>query len=159
MISFSRNLLVGAEFVEENLIRFHGILEDSIYAMEIRLEVRIPEGIITAIQGWMKRYTTPVCPRAPEVLPRAVGMSLREEGWFSKINQEIGRQGCQHLAAILIECGRCLDQARMAHALEEALRTDPSASSLQLSRSWLEDHPEIQGSCLARLPRRGGDAG
>jgi hypothetical protein len=150
MISFSRSMLVGGEFLEENLLRFHGTLEDHIYAMEIQLDVRLPEGIISSIQGRMKRYTTPVCPQAVKVLQNAVGMSLREEGWVSRMNREIGRKGCQHFAAILIECGRCLDQARMTHALGETLRVDLSAFPAQATRSWVEGHPEIQGSCLAR---------
>ena len=150
MITFSRSMLVGGEFLDENLLRLHGILEDHIYAMEIEMEVRLPEGRICAIQGWMKRYTNPVCPKAVEVLQNAVGMSLREEGWISRVNREVGRKGCQHFAEILVECGRCLDQARMAHALAEAFKVDPSASPVQSARSWVEGHPEAQGSCLAR---------
>ena len=150
MISFSRTMLVSGEFLEENLLRLHGILEDHIYGLEIRTDVRLPEEVIAAIQGWMKRYTTPVCPKAVEVLQSAVGMSLREEGWISRLNSEIGRKGCSHFAEILIECGRCLDQARMTHALEETFKVEPSASPAQITRSWVESHPEVQGSCLAR---------
>ena len=150
MISFSRTMLVSGEFLEENLLRLHGILEDHIYGLEILMDIRLPEGVIAAIQGWMKRYTTPVCPKAVEVLQNAVGMSLREEGWISRVNSEIGRKGCSHFAEILIECGRCLDQARMTYALAETCRVEPSASPAQITRSWVESHPEVQGSCLAR---------
>lgn len=154
MITFSRTLLVGAEFLDGQTLRFHGILEDHIYALEIQMDVRIPDGIVLAIQGWMKRYTTPVCPKAVDVLQGAVGMSLREEGWISYVNREIGTRGCQHFAEILIECGRCLDPARMAHAVGEALKADPTTTSFQVASSWAEEHPEVQGSCLAR-PARG----
>ena len=150
MISFSRTMLVSGEFLEENLLRLHGILEDHIYGLEIRMDIRLPEGVIAAIQGWMKRYTTPVCPKAVGVLQNAVGMSLREEGWISRVNREIGRKGCNHFAAILIECGRCLDQARMTYALEETSKVAPSPSPAEITRSWVESHPEVQGSCLAR---------
>jgi hypothetical protein len=150
MITFSRSLLVGGEFLNESILRLHGILEDHIYAMEIQMEIRIPEGVIMAIQGWMKRYTTPVCPKAVDVLQRAVGMSLREEGWISKVQRELGRPGCQHFAEILAECGRCLDVARMAQAVGEALKNEPHLSSLPIARSWVDGHPEVQGSCLAR---------
>ena len=150
MISFSRTMLVGAEFLEEKLLRLHGILEDQIYGMEIQIDIRLPEGVISAIQGWMKRYTTPVCPTAVEVLQNAVGMSLREEGWTSRVNREIGRKGCSHFAEILIECGRCLDQARITRALEESFRVNPSVSPAKITRSWVESHPEVRGSCLAR---------
>ena len=158
MISFSRTMLVGAEFLEKKLLRLHGILEDPIYGMEVQMDISLPEGVISAIQGWMKRYTTPVCPRAVEVLQNAVGISLREEGWISRVNREIGRKGCTHFAEILIECGRCLDQARMAHALEESFKVEPYVSPEQFTRSWVESHPEVQGSCLARPKGKMGHA-
>jgi hypothetical protein len=154
MITFSRSLLVGGEFLNESLLRLHGILEDHIYAMEIRMDIRIPDGVIMAIRGWMKRYTTPVCPKAVDVLQGAVGMSLREEGWISKVQREIGRPGCQHFAEILVECGRCLDVARMARDVGETLKNEPRLSSSLIARSWVEGHPEVQGSCLARPQRK-----
>ncbi|MFH1757341.1 MAG: DUF2889 domain-containing protein [Pseudomonadota bacterium] len=150
MISFSRTMIVGGEFLSEALLRLHGILEDEIYGMEVTLDVSIPDGVITAIQGRMKRYTNPVCPKAPEVLQQAVGISFRKPGWVSNVNREIGRKGCTHLAEILIECGRCLDPARMTLDLQQKFNADPSASPVQAARSWVESHPEIQGSCLAR---------
>jgi hypothetical protein len=150
MITFSRSLLVGGEFVNDSLLRLYGILDDHIYAMEIQMDIRILDGVIMAIRGWMKRYTTPVCPKAVDVLQRAVGMSLREEGWISRVQREIGRPGCQHFAEILVECGRCLDVARMAQGVGEAFKNDPRLSSSQIARSWVDGHPEVQGSCLAR---------
>jgi hypothetical protein len=150
MITFSRSLLVGGEFLDETTLRLHGILEDHIYAMEIQMDVRIPDGVILAIQGWMKRYTTPVCPKAVDILQGAVGLSVREDGWISKVNREIGRKGCQHFAEILIECGRCIDPCRLSMAVGETLKTYPAQSPTQIGQSWVEEHPEAQGYCLAR---------
>jgi hypothetical protein len=150
MITFSRSILVGGEFLDETTLRLHGILEDQIYAMEIAIDVRIPDGVVLAVEGWMRRYTTPVCPKAVDVLQKVVGMSLRGESWVSKVNREIGRKGCQHFAEILIECGRCIDSARMAQAMEEAFKVQPAASLAQITRSWVEDHPEVRGSCMVR---------
>ena len=81
MITFNRSQLVGAEFLDDDTIRFNGVQEDHIYGMEIDMDVRIADGEILAIQGVMKRYTNPVCPAAVPVLQRAVGISVREEGW------------------------------------------------------------------------------
>jgi len=150
MITFSRAIVVTGEFLREDFLRLRGILEDHIYAMEIQVDVRLPEGIISSIQGFMKRYTTPVCPKAVDVLQKAVGMSLRDPGWISRVHREIGRQGCQHFAEILVECGRCLDSARMSHDLGDTLKAQPSASPWEIARSWVKTHPEAQGSCLAR---------
>ncbi len=150
MISFSRTLLVGGELLGQEAVLFHGILEDNIYAMEIQMNVNPSSGIIAAIQGQMKRYTTPVCPRAVDILQNAVGISLRDEGWISRINREVGQKGCQHFAEILIECGRCLTSVLLTQAMGEAHKQTPEGSAHGITRSWVKNHPEVQGSCIAR---------
>jgi len=126
MITFNRSQIIGAEFIDEETVRFNGIQEDHIYGMEINMEVRIDDGEILKIEGNMKRYTNFVCPQAVPVLQTAVGLSLREEGWDRKVMREIGRKGCEHFAEIVIECGRCLDQALMSRDLHTALKEDPA---------------------------------
>jgi hypothetical protein len=125
MITFQRTQVVGAEFLDDNTIRFNGIQEDHIYGMEISMDVRIEDGIILQIQGLMKRYTNFVCPQAISVLPKALGLSLKEPEWDKKVMREIGRKGCEHLAEIIIECGRCLDSAVLSRDLSKALRENP----------------------------------
>jgi Protein of unknown function (DUF2889) len=137
MISFQRSQLVGAEFIDENTIRFNGIQEDHIYGMEISMEVRINDGRILKINGIMKRYTNFVCPQAVPVLQMAVGRSLREEGWDKQVMREIGRQGCEHFAEIIIECGRCLDQAVRARDLARAFERDPGLNQEEFLDSWV----------------------
>jgi len=157
MITLSRSMLVGAEFLDEATVRLHGVLDDHIYAMEIEMDVRVSDGVILSITGWMKRYTNQVCPKAVDVLQNAVGISVREDGWMSRVYKEIGRKGCQHFAEIIIECGRCLDTARMANDLTPAVATNPGLSIAELTSAWLQEHPEVQGSCMARPKEK--DAG
>jgi len=149
MVTFSRSQVIGVEFVDDNTARIHGTQEDHIYAMEIEMDVEITSGEILAIRGWMKRYTTPVCPKAVDVLQTAVGMSLREEGWMSKVMREIGRKGCEHFAEIINECGRSLDAARMTRDLAATLASEPGADLDRAASSWLEEHPEARGVPLA----------
>jgi Protein of unknown function (DUF2889) len=137
MISFQRSQLVGAEFIDDQTIRFNGIQEDHIYGMEVSLEVRIDDGRILKINGLMKRYTNFVCPQAVPVLQAAVGLSLREEGWDKQVMREIGRKGCEHFAEIIIECGRCLDQAVRARDLAKALDRDPGLNQQEYLDNWL----------------------
>ncbi len=103
------------------------------------MDVRIADGQIMAIEGIMKRYTNFVCPQAVPVLQIAAGMSLREEGWDRRVMKEIGRKGCEHFAEIIIECGRCLDQARMANAMWQALETDPGLDQVEFMEKWLAE--------------------
>ena len=142
MISFNRSQVIGAEFPDEDTVRFYGIQDDHIYSMEINMDVGIAGGNILAVEGIMKRYTTFVCPEAVPVLQNAVDMSLREEGWERRIMKEIGRKGCEHFAEIIIECGRCLDQARMTQAMWQELGKDPGLNQEQFMQTWIEEHPE-----------------
>lgn len=143
MIAFNRSQVVGAEFLDDDTVRFHGVQDDHIYGMQIRMDVRVTDGEILAIQGWMKRYTTPVCPKAEAAVQNAVGMSVREEGWESRVNREVGRKGCGHLAEILIECGRCLDRACLARDLTRERASDPGVDEIEYTRRWIREHPEF----------------
>ena len=125
MVTFQRTQVIGAEFPDEKTIRFNGIQEDHIYGMEISMSVNIEDGKILEISGNMKRYTNFVCPQAITVLPKAVGLSLRKPEWDKKVMREIGRKGCEHLAEIIIECGRCLDSAVKSRNLARALKENP----------------------------------
>ena len=140
MITFNRSQLIGAEFPDEDTVRFNGIQEDHIYSMEINMEVRIADGQILAIEGRMKRYTNFVCPQALQILQNAVGMSLRAEDWDRRIMKEIGRKGCEHFAEIVIECGRSLDQACLSGAIWQALEKDPDLDQLEFMEKWCNSH-------------------
>jgi hypothetical protein len=107
--------------------------------MEVNMEVCIPEGKILAIEGIMKRYTNFVCPQAVAVLQDAVGMSLREDGWERRIMKEIGRKGCEHFAEIIIECGRCLDQACLTRDMWRTLETDPGMDQEEFVENWFAE--------------------
>jgi len=146
MITFNRSQLVGAEFPDDETIRFNGVQEDHIYGMEISMDVRVADGEILAIRGVMKRYTNPVCPAAVAVLQTAVGISVRDEGWDHRIMREIGRKGCEHFAEIIIECGRCFDQARLSKEMSEALQSDPGLDQEKFVETWVEEHPEIRSA-------------
>jgi hypothetical protein len=100
--------------------------------------------------GWMNDTQHLSVQRRSSVLQKAVGVSLRDEGWVSRLKREIGQKGCQHFAELLVECGRCLDSARMAQALEETLKTHSTSSPFEIAQSWVNDHPEVKGSCIAR---------
>jgi len=139
MITFNRSQVIGAEFPSENTVRFNGVLVDHIYSMEINMDVQIKDGKILCIEGIMKRYTNFVCPQAVPVLQIAVGMSLREDGWERRIMKEIGRKGCEHFAEIIIECGRCLDQAWLAKDLWQALEADPGTDQVEFMEKWLAE--------------------
>jgi hypothetical protein len=140
MITFNRSQIITAEFPDPETIRLNGIQADHIYSMEINMAVRIADGEILAIEGLMKRYTNFVCPHAIPLLQNAVGMSLRAEGWDRRIMKEIGRKGCEHFAEIIIECGRCLDQACMSRAIWDAVDRNPGLDQAEFMAQWIAEH-------------------
>jgi len=142
VISFSRSVIVSAEFVDQDTVRMRGSLADHIYDMDLEVELRISDGVITAVGGVMKRVTTPWCGDAVPVLQSAVGMSVREPGWISRVNRDIGRQGCEHFAAILVECGRCLDTARLSRETVARMSLDPAMTAESAAAAWIDEHPE-----------------
>ena len=142
MITFNRSQVIEAEYPDDQTIRFNGVQQDHIYSMEINMDVRIADGQIMAIEGLMKRYTNFVCPQALPVLQSAVGLSLREEGWDRRVMKEIGRLGCEHFAEIIIECGRCFDQAQLSAALWDAQTKDLGLDQSQFMENWIDDHHE-----------------
>jgi hypothetical protein len=142
MIGFTRTVTVTAEFPDDEHIHLRGLLEDHIYAMELEVDIRIADGVVTAIDGTMKRVTTPWCGDAVPVLQQAVGMSVREQGWISRVNRDIGRQGCEHFAAILVECGRCLDTARLTRAVARRIEQEPGVQPVDAARDWIGTHPD-----------------
>ncbi len=142
MITFNRSQVITAEFSDKETLRFSSILEDHIYSMEIKMDVNIADGKILTIEGIMKRYTNFVCPQAVAVLQTAIGMSLREDGWERRIMKEIGRKGCEHFAEIIIECGRCLDQAWMSNEMWQALEKDPGLDQVEFMEKWLAEQPD-----------------
>ena len=101
--------------------------------------------ILAVLIGCVKDFSL-----AEDVLQDAVGMNLRQEKWEQTVMRAIGRKGCQHFAEIIIECGRCLDQVRMAKDLEETIKADPALDQNSFTGKWMEEHPEIRGACLAR---------
>ena len=137
MIGFQRNQIIGAEFIDEDIIRFNGIQEDHIYGMEISMDVRAADGEILKIGGNMKRYTNFVCPQAVPVLQTAVGLSLKQEGWDKTVMKEIGRKGCEHFAEIVIECGRCINQAILSKNLYLAVRENPALNQKEFLDSQI----------------------
>ena len=141
MITFNRSQIIGAEFLDEDTVRFNGIQEDHIYGMEINMDVRIGDGEILKIEGNMKRYTNFVCPQAVPILQTAVGISLRDEGWDRRVMKEIGRLGCEHFAEIIIECGRCFDPAQLTAAMWDAQSADPGVDQEQFMHAWIDTHP------------------
>jgi len=148
MLTFTRTKHVGVERPAKDKAIAHGFLDDYTYSMEIDVEFSLPEYEITTIHGRMKRYTTPECPKADDVLQKAVGMRIGP-GLSDAVKKQIGRAGCRHYATLLLECCRSVVAASIVFARQdlenEGLPTDDDA----VRRRMLEMLPDLRNSCLA----------
>jgi len=148
MLKFTRTKYVGIERPEKGKIVAHGILDDYIYGMRLDVEFSFPKYEITGIEGAMTRYTTPECPKADEILSNAVGMRL-EPGYEDRIKKEIGRAGCRHYAALLIECCRSVMAASIGFARQDLEDEGLPVNDDSVRKRLLETLPMLKGSCMA----------
>ncbi|MEW6034873.1 MAG: DUF2889 domain-containing protein, partial [Chloroflexota bacterium] len=111
VLTFSRSKVVGVESPEENVLLAHGILEDPVYGMEVDVRVKLPEFEVVAVQGRMKRFTTPECEKSIPRLQNAVGLCIYAGDFVRKVNRMVGREGCTHFANLVIECCDAVMQA------------------------------------------------
>ena len=147
MLKFSRTKHVGIERPAKDKVIAHGFLDDYIYSMELDVEFSLPLYEITRIDGRMKRFTTPECPRADDILQKAIGRRI-EPGLTDTVKKEIGRAGCRHYATLLLECCHAVISASITFARqdldEEGLPSDDDA----VRRRLLDSVPTMRDSCM-----------
>jgi hypothetical protein len=120
-----------------------GVLEDELYAMECEIAVNWPTLTIEAVQTRMKRFTTIRCTRALDVFSRAEGWKLDSE-LDGKIKKEIGRNGCRHMAILMVDCCRSLARAEFARELRLAMEADPNLDKAQFAGIFFERYPTLK---------------
>ena len=143
MLSYSRTKSIGVQMQGPEKRVVSGILEDELYAMECQIIVNWPELVIEAVQARMKRFTTTRCPRALEVFSRIEGWKLDHE-LDGKIKKEIGRNGCRHMAILMVDCCRSLARAEFARELRAALEKDPSLDKREFTTAFFEQYPTLK---------------
>jgi hypothetical protein len=148
MLKFTRTKHVGIERPEKDKVVAHGFLDDYIYAMRLDVEFSLPQYEISKIDGAMTRYTTPECPKANEMLKRAVGMRI-ETGFEDKIKKEVGRAGCRHYATLLIECCSSVMAASIGFAKQDLEDDGLPADDDSVRKRLLEMLPILKGGCMA----------
>ncbi|HSH70434.1 MAG TPA: PHP domain-containing protein, partial [Deferrisomatales bacterium] len=109
--------------------------------VELDLEVRIADLCCVSIAGRFRRFTTPECPRALELLQEARGFCLTEEV-TAKIKKTLDRRACHHFANLLIDCGYA---AREATKILRWEGRDPAAKDQSLAE-FLGGEPASSGA-------------
>ncbi|MCK5915837.1 MAG: hypothetical protein KAG92_06830, partial [Deltaproteobacteria bacterium] len=77
MISeFNRNKVIDVARLDEATLAVHGILDDTIYSLELDFNVNISDLTCFNVVGRWLRWTTPECPEALKFLAQAEGFCL-----------------------------------------------------------------------------------
>lgn len=143
MLTYSRAKSIGVQMQGPEKRVVSGVLEDELYAMECRIVVNWPELVIESVQAHMKRFSTTRCPRALEVFTRAEGWKLDSE-LDGKIKKEIGRNGCRHMAALMVDCCRSVARAEFARELRAALEKDPNLDKQAFMTNFFGQYPTLE---------------
>lgn len=118
-VGFSRTKLVDIQSRGDDVLVAHGYLTDHIYTMSVDVEFDLKKGSISAIQGEMIRYTSHGCARAENVFGDAVSISFGPD-MDNRIKKTVGRAGCRHVAAILMDCCHAAPRALIAREMEKS---------------------------------------
>ena len=121
MLEFMRNKVVNVARIDEETLSVHGILDDSIYSLEINFKVNIIDLVCSAVEGRWLRWTTPECPRALTFLEEVEGFCLKA-GIDEKIHKTMGRRACRHFANLFIECGYAARETAKILSWQAALK-------------------------------------
>ena len=129
-VIFNRSKVVGASLQDEQVALAHGYLNDNIYTMSVKVAFDLTQGAIGAIEGSMIRYTTYRCAQAEEVFGQAVGIPFGD-GMDSAIKKSIGRVGCRHVAALLIDCCHAVPRTLVAREMEKGADSATAVSAVK----------------------------
>ncbi len=143
MLAYSRCKSMGVQVQGEDRRVVSGVLEDELYAMQCEIAVNWPTLTIESVQTRMKRFTTSRCLRAEDVFVKAEGWKLGPD-LDSRIKKELGRQGCRHMAILMVDCCRSLARAELARELTSALQADPDLDRNEFLNRFFAQYPDLK---------------
>ncbi|MCA1962017.1 MAG: DUF2889 domain-containing protein [Desulfomonile sp.] len=143
MLAYSRNKSIGVQKQSDDLIVVSGVLEDELYAMACEIAISRPGLVIERVQARMKRFTTSRCPLAEGIFIRAEGWKL-DDKLDGRIKKELGREGCRHMAALMIDCCRAAARAELARKLRAALESDPELDKKAFTAEFFARRPHLE---------------
>ncbi len=125
-----------------------GVLEDELYAMQCEILVDMPSLTIESIQVRMKRFTTVKCILAEQIFLRAEGWKIDSQ-IEGKIKKELGRNGCRHMAALMIDCLRSLARSELAESLKSIPDSAQGLEKTRVLEDFFKSHSDLKG--LAKI--------
>jgi hypothetical protein len=119
-----------------------GVLEDELYAMQCEISVYWPELRIQRIRTRMKRFTTDRCLLAEKFFRNCEGWLIDSE-LDGKIKKDIGRNGCRHMAILIVDCLHTLVRAELSRELTDSLTQNPQLDRKHFVEDFLKRNPNL----------------
>lgn len=138
MLDFMRNKVVNVARLDAETLSVHGILDDSIYSLEINFKVNISDLVCSSVVGRWLRWTTPQCPQALDFMAEANGFCLAE-GIDGTIHKTMGRRACRHFANLFIECAYAVRESVKMLRWQDAAKSEKGLSL----KEFLERNPVV----------------
>ena len=148
MLKFCRTKFVGYEKKDNNL-RIYGTLDDTIYSMQIDINVKLPELEVDFISGKMRRVTTPFCNEAQQFLQQAIGLKV-EPGFQSKVKRLIGRPGCRHYGNLINECLESIIPGLVTIKYKEMLDINSDITIIDAIEELMQVYPQIKDFSISK---------
>lgn len=142
MPQYSRVKTCGVQKQGSDYRVVSGILEDELYAMECEICVHWPELTIKTVNARMKRFTTERCLLAEKFFRACEGWQIDSE-IDGRIKKELGRNGCRHMAILIVDCLHSLARAELARDLQAALSNDTGLDRKEFLNSFLRRNPGL----------------
>ncbi len=144
MLIYSRIKSVGVQRQDVERRVVSGVLEDELYAMQCEMSIHWPTLTIESVRTRMKRFTTTECLRAQEIFPHCVGWRLGVE-LDSLIKKDLGRNGCRHMAALIVDCCRAVARAELAGEIQAARIEAPDTDLGKVIEAFYSKYPDLNG--------------
>jgi hypothetical protein len=143
MLSYTRSKSIGVQKQSENLRVVSGVLEDELYAMQCEMAIDWPSRTIQSVQARLKRYTTIKCPMAETVFEGAEGWPI-DSTLETRIKKELGRNGCRHMAILMVDCCQAVVRSELVSELEAALTQNPDLDKKAFTEDFLAREPDLR---------------
>lgn len=140
---YSRMKSCGVQKQGESKRVVSGVLEDELYAMQCEISVDWTSRTIESIQARIKRFTTVRCVLAEPVFLKAEGWKI-DSTIEGRIKKELGRNGCRHLAILMVDSIRSLVRGELVRSLTSEIQSNPSLDSRNFVRKFFAENPELK---------------
>jgi hypothetical protein len=147
MATFSRNIQIDMDWLDETSFEIRGSLNDNVHSVNARLVLSHPDFVIRAAEGGITRMPYPdYCQGAYAVMPKLIGVTVGRG--FRKKAAEIlgGAASCNHLHLLINDMGTTAFQMNYYANMRDA-------KVMENMQAMMDDHGKRRLTVLTWMPQ------